>query len=97
MVVLLSTGEQISIALIAMALEKMGLPVISLTGWQIGMLTNSDYGNAALRRLLREDQKRAGQTLNRACGGFQGINKYDDITTLGRGGSDTTPSPSPRR
>jgi aspartate kinase len=89
--VLLSTGEQISIALMAMALEKMGLPVISLTGWQIGMQTNSDYGNARIKkvacdRIRNELDKRRIVIV----AGFQGINKYDDITTLGRGGSDTT-------
>lgn len=89
--VLLSTGEQISIALMAMALEKMGLPVISLTGWQIGMLTNSDYGNARIKKVSCE---RIRNELDKRriviVAGFQGTNKYDDITTLGRGGSDTT-------
>jgi aspartate kinase len=89
--VLLSTGEQISIALMAMALEKMGLPVVSLTGWQIGMQTNSDYGNARIKkvacdRIRNELDKRRIVIV----AGFQGVNKYDDITTLGRGGSDTT-------
>ncbi len=88
---LLTTGEQISISLCAMALEKMGLPVISLTGWQIGMKTNSDYGNARIKsinaeRIRRELDKRHIVIV----AGFQGINKYDDVTTLGRGGSDTT-------
>lgn len=88
---LLSTGEQISIALCAMALEKMGLPVISLTGWQIGMKTDSVYGSAKIKGVSCErirselDKKRIV-----IVAGFQGINKYDDITTLGRGGSDTT-------
>jgi aspartate kinase len=88
---LLSTGEQISISLMAMALEKMGLPVVSLTGWQIGMKTNSDYGNARIKQVTCE---RIRSELDRRrivlVAGFQGINKYDDITTLGRGGSDTT-------
>ena len=89
--VLLSTGEQISMALLAMALEKLGCPVISLTGWQVGMKTNSDHGKARIKkvdseRLLREiDQNKIV-----IVAGFQGINRYDDITTLGRGGSDTT-------
>lgn len=88
---LLSTGEQASIALMAMALEKLGLPVVSLTGWQIGMLTDSNYGGArikkvAVERLRRELDKRRIVLV----AGFQGINKYDDITTLGRGGSDTS-------
>ncbi len=89
--VLLSTGEQISIALMAMALEKMGLPVISLTGWQIGMQTNTDYGSARINKVTCE---RIRNELDKRriviVAGFQGINKYDDITTLGRGGSDTT-------
>ena len=88
---LLSTGEQVSIALMAMALEKLGLPVVSLTGWQIGMATNSTYGAARIKkisteRLRRELDKRRIVLV----AGFQGINKYDDITTLGRGGSDTS-------
>ena len=88
---LLSTGEQISIALCAMCIEGMGYPVISLTGWQIGMRTNSSYTNARIKkvecdRIRKElDKKRIV-----IVAGFQGINKYDDITTLGRGGSDTT-------
>lgn len=89
---LLSTGEQISISLMAMALEKMGLPVVSLTGWQIGMSTNSDYGNARIKRIKDCDRIRTELDRRRIVivAGFQGINKYDDITTLGRGGSDTT-------
>lgn len=89
--VLLSTGEQISVALMAMELEKMGLPVISLTGWQIGMETDASYGNA---RILRCDTERLRKELDKrrivVVAGFQGRNRYDDITTLGRGGSDTT-------
>ena len=89
--VLLSTGEQISIALMAMAIEKLGFPVISLTGWQVGMRTNSAYGGA---RIQRVDGDRIRQELDNKrivlVAGFQGLNKYDDITTLGRGGSDTT-------
>jgi aspartate kinase len=88
---LLSTGEQISIALMAMALEGMGLPVVSLTGWQIGLHTNSAYSNARIKRVsterLRSELDKRRIVL---VAGFQGINKFDDITTLGRGGSDTT-------
>ncbi|MEL4105576.1 aspartate kinase [Oscillospiraceae bacterium WX1] len=88
---LLATGEQISIALMAMALEKMGLPVVSLTGWQIGMQTNADYGSARIKQVtcerIREELDKRRIVL---VAGFQGINKHDDITTLGRGGSDTT-------
>ena len=89
--VLLSTGEQITIALLAMQLEKMGYPVISLTGWQVGIKTNKDNTKAKIKtidtqRLLSElDKKRIV-----IVAGFQGINSNDDITTLGRGGSDTT-------
>ena len=88
---LLATGEQISIALLAMALEKLGIPAISLTGWQAGVQTDSKYGVAKIKRIHTErilselDAKKVV-----IVAGFQGINKYDDITTLGRGGSDTS-------
>ena len=88
---LLSTGEQISCALCAMAIEGMGFPVVSLTGWQAGFRTNSSYGNARIKRVQGE---RIRAELDRRriviVTGFQGLNKYDDITTLGRGGSDTS-------
>lgn len=88
---LLSTGEQISISLCAMALEKMGLPVISLTGWQIGLRTNSNYGSARIKEVGAERIRRElDQRKIVIVAGFQGINKFDDVTTLGRGGSDTT-------
>ena len=88
---LLSTGEQISCSLCAMAIEAMGYPVISLTGWQAGFRTNSGYGNARIKRvkkdrILEELDKRRIVIVT----GFQGINKNADITTLGRGGSDTS-------
>ena len=87
----LSTGEQISISLLAMAIEKLGYPVVSLTGWQIGMKTDSSYGQARIKKI---DAERLEMELDKnniiVVAGFQGINKYDDITTLGRGGSDTT-------
>ena len=88
---LLSTGEQISCSLCAMAIEAMGYPVVSLTGWQAGFRTNSTYGNARIKRvqterILGELDKKTIVIVT----GFQGINKYEDITTLGRGGSDTT-------
>ena len=88
---LLSSGEQISIALLAMAIEKIGAPVISLTGWQAGFNTNSTAGNARINKIDTErimaelDQKKIV-----IVAGFQGIDKYDNITTLGRGGSDTS-------
>lgn len=88
---LLSTGEQQSIALMAMCLEKMRYPVVSLTGWQVGMETTSDHGTARIirmktERILRELDKRRIVIV----AGFQGITKEDDVSTLGRGGSDTT-------
>ena len=89
--VLLSTGEQISAALMSMALEKIGLPVVSLTGWQVQMSTNFEYGSARIRsvsteRLRQELDKRRIVIVT----GFQGVNGTGDITTLGRGGSDTS-------
>ena len=88
---LLSTGEQISCSLCAMAIEAMGYPVVSLTGWQAGFRTDSAYSAARIKtvqteRILAELDKKTIVIVT----GFQGINKYDDITTLGRGGSDTS-------
>ena len=88
---LLSTGEQISIALCAMAIEAMGYQVISLTGWQAGMHTNSGYGSARIKNINTERiQAELDKNKIVIVAGFQGLNKYDDITTLGRGGSDTS-------
>ena len=88
---LLSTGEQISISLCAMCIESMGFQAISLTGWQAGMLTNSSYSAARIKRIRTERiQKELDKNKIVLVAGFQGINKYDDITTLGRGGSDTS-------
>lgn len=88
---LLSTGEQISISLLAMAIEKLGFPVVSLTGWQAGMSTDANYSNARIRRINTERIKMELDKRNIIIvAGFQGLNKYDDITTLGRGGSDTS-------
>jgi len=88
---LLANGEQMSIALMAMAIEKLGYPVISLCGWQVGMHTDSNYGNAKIERITptRIETELARKKIVLVAG-FQGINKYDDVTTLGRGGSDTT-------
>lgn len=88
---LLSTGEQISCSLCAMAIEALGYPVVSLTGWQAGFRTNSGYGNARIKR-VKTDRVREELDKKRIVivTGFQGINKYADITTLGRGGSDTS-------
>lgn len=88
---LLSTGEQISISLLAMAIEKLGYPVVSLTGWQAGFITRSNHGSARIRRIESERLKREIDMKNIVIvAGFQGINRFDDITTLGRGGSDTS-------
>ncbi len=89
--VLLAAGEEISIALLAMAIEQLGCPVISLLGWQAGFHTDSNHSAARIKRL---DTERINAELAKrniiVVAGFQGINKYDDITTLGRGGSDTS-------
>ncbi len=89
--VLLSSGEQISIALLAMAIEGLGYPAKSLTGWQAGFVTDSSHGNSRIRRVETE---RIENELDKGniviVAGFQGLNRYDDITTLGRGGSDTS-------
>ncbi len=88
---LLTCGEQISVALMAMALQSMGIPAISLNAWQVAMHTNSSYGDARLKKIDAERisaELEAGKVV--VVTGFQGINKYDDYTTLGRGGSDTT-------
>ena len=88
---LLSAGEQISIALLAMAIEKLGFPVISLLGWQAGFATDSNHGIARIKKVNAERIRNEIAKRNIVIvAGFQGINKYDDITTLGRGGSDTS-------
>ena len=88
---LLSSGEQISASLLAMAIERMGYPVVSLLGWQAGFDTSSDYGNARIKRV---NAQRIEQELDKrrivVVTGFQGVNRYGDMTTLGRGGSDTS-------
>lgn len=88
---LLSAGEQISISLLAMAIESLGFPVCSLLGWQAGFSTNSVYGSARIKKVNAERIKMEIAKKNIVVvAGFQGLNKYDDITTLGRGGSDTS-------
>ena len=88
---LLSTGEQISVSLCAMAIEALGYPVISLTGWQSGISTNTVSGDARIRKV---DTERIEAELNQKkiviVTGFQGIDRNQNITTLGRGGSDTS-------
>ncbi|MCR5148155.1 MAG: aspartate kinase [Eubacterium sp.] len=88
---LYTIGEQMSVALMAMAMNKLGVPAISLNAFQVAMHTTSVYGNARLKRI---DVERIRNELEQRkiviITGFQGVNKYDDYTTLGRGGSDTT-------
>ncbi len=89
--VLLTAGEQMSISLLAMAIEKLGFPVVSLLGWQAGFNTSSTYGNARIKRVIPDRIKKEIDKKNIVIvAGFQGINRYEDITTLGRGGSDTS-------
>ena len=78
-------------SLLAMAIQKLGFPVVSLTGWQVGMETNSNYSDARIKR-ISGDRLKAELDNGRIVivAGFQGINKMGDVTTLGRGGSDTT-------
>ena len=88
---LLAAGEQISISLLAMAIESLGFPVISLLGWQAGFNTNSVYGAARIKNIKPNRLKAELAKHNIVVvAGFQGINRYDDLTTLGRGGSDTS-------
>lgn len=88
---LLSAGEQISIALLAMAIEKLGFPVVSLLGWQAGFQTNSTYSAARIKRVQTERiQAELDKKKIVVVAGFQGINRLGDVTTLGRGGSDTS-------
>ncbi len=88
---LLSAGEQISISLLAMAIEKLGFPVVSLLGWQAGFKTTSTYSNARIEKIETTRIKKELDKKNIVIvAGFQGINKYEDVTTLGRGGSDTS-------
>lgn len=84
--VLLNTGEMISMSLLAMAIQKLGFPVVSLTGWQIGLETNSNYSDARIKRIAGERLKAEldnGRIV--IVAGFQGINQMGDVTTLGRG------------
>lgn len=88
---LMTTGEQTSVALMSMAMDVLGVPSVSLNAFQVQMHTTSNYGNARLKRI---DTERIVHELEMKriviITGFQGVNKYDDYTTLGRGGSDTT-------
>ncbi|HIY28297.1 MAG TPA: aspartate kinase, partial [Firmicutes bacterium] len=88
---LLTAGEQMSASLLAMAIEKMGFPVVSLLGWQAGFVTTSAYGNARIKRVIPDRIRKELDKKNIVVvTGFQGLNRYDDMTTLGRGGSDTS-------
>ncbi len=88
---LLSTGEQVSVALMAMAIQALGVPAISFTGAQIGLVTDSFHTKARIRNISTE---RMAQALSDGkiviVAGFQGVDENYNITTLGRGGSDTT-------
>ncbi|MCR4731996.1 MAG: aspartate kinase [Lachnospiraceae bacterium] len=88
---LLATGEQVSVSLMAMAMAKLGVPAVSLNAFQVPMHTSSKYMNARFKKI---DGERITAELEQGkiviVTGFQGVNKYDDVTTLGRGGSDTT-------
>ena len=88
---LLSAGEQMSSALLAMAIEAEGYPVVSLLGWQAGFSTNSVYSAARIKKVNTDRLKlELGNKKIVVVAGFQGLNKYDDLTTRGRGGSDTS-------
>lgn len=86
-----SAGEQISAALVAMAVEELGYGAVSLCGWQAGLVTDTQYGAARIRFLrgdrIRKELQRGNIVV---VAGFQGIDRHENITTLGRGGSDTT-------
>ena len=87
----LSSGEQQSAALMTMALQELGIPSVSLTGWQAGLLTDSHHTDARVQRLTGDriaKELQQGRTV--VVTGFQGVDIHGDITTLGRGGSDTT-------
>ena len=88
---LLSSGEQISIALLAMAIQSLGFPSVSLLGWQAGFMTNSVYSSARIRNIQKERlETELSERKIVVVAGFQGINSKGNITTLGRGGSDTS-------
>ena len=88
---LLAAGEQISISLLAMTIQKLGCPSVSLLGWQAGFKTTSAHTSARIRKV---DTMRIKKELDSkkivVVAGFQGLSRYDDVTTLGRGGSDTS-------
>lgn len=88
---LVSTGEQVTIALLAIALEKRGVPAVSMTGWQVPIRTDSAHGKARVEEIDGNHvsrQLKAGKVV--VVAGFQGVDAANNVTTLGRGGSDTT-------
>ena len=88
---LFTIGEQMSVSLMAMAMAQLGVRAVSLNAFQVPMHTTSSYGNARLKKIDTERIKRELEDRKIVIiTGFQGVNKYDDYTTLGRGGSDTT-------
>ena len=88
---LFTIGEQMSVALMAMAMDELGVPAVSLNAFQVSMHTTSTHGSARLKRIDTERIKRELENKKIVVvTGFQGVDKYDDYTTLGRGGSDTT-------
>ena len=87
----LASGEQQSAALMAMALQELGIPAVSLTGWQAGLLTDECHGDARVKGLHSDRiQKELDRGKTVVVTGFQGVDASGDMTTLGRGGSDTT-------
>src|SRR5699024_9376694 len=89
--VMVATGEQVTIALLAMALNKLKVPAVSFTGAQVPILTDSEYGKARILSISEDNiqaQLNAGKVV--VVAGFQGVDEQGNITTLGRGGSDTT-------
>ena len=88
---LLAAGEEISCALLTMALNELGCRAISLLGWQAGFLTDRNHQKARIRKVDTERLEcEIGKNQVVVVAGFQGINRADDLTTLGRGGSDTS-------
>ena len=88
---LMSTGEQVSIALVAMAIQAMGYPAVSFTGGQVGIVTDSSHTKARIKNInTQRMQKELDKGTIIIVAGFQGIDANENITTLGRGGSDTT-------
>ena len=89
--VLMSAGEQLSVSLLAMAVSELGFPCVTLLGWQAGIVTNSVFGHARIRDIHPERiKKELSKKKIVLVAGFQGVDKKENMTTLGRGGSDTT-------